>query len=84
MDIEGGEEFVLPACKEFLPDIRYVFVEYHSKAGQKQCLDKIISILSDTGFRIHIHSAVYSPTPFVDIQINSGFDLQLNIFGWKE
>lgn len=84
MDIEGAEEFVFPACKDFLPGIRYVFVEYHSKAGQRQCLDKIINILAEAGFRIHIHSEVYSPSPFFEIGINSGFDLQLNIFGWKE
>lgn len=84
MDIEGAEEYVLPACKDYLPHIKFVFVEYHSKVGQKQRLDRIISTLADAGFRIHIHSVMHSPSPFVEIKTNSGFDLQLNIFGWKE
>ena len=84
MDIEGAEEFVLPACKDHLQSFAHVFVEYHSKVGRKQCLGNLISILSEAGFRIHLHSVFCSPTPFVGININTGFDLQLNIFAWRE
>ncbi|NMG06333.1 FkbM family methyltransferase [Brasilonema sp. UFV-L1] len=84
MDIEGAEEFVLPRCKDFLSDIKFIFVEYHSKVGTKQCLDQIISILSNAGFRLHIHNAMESISPFIDLKTYAGFDLQLNIFGWKE
>lgn len=83
IDIEGAEERVFPACKDYLPSFKFVFVEYHSIVGKKQCLDTIISLLTEAGFRIHIQSDV-SPSPFVTLRINSGFDLQLNIFGWKE
>lgn len=84
MDIEGAEEVVLPACKDRLTDIKFVFVEYHSKAGKNQSLDRIISILSEAGFRIHLHSVICSPSPFIKVNVHAGFDLQLNIFGWKE
>lgn len=84
MDIEGAEEFVLPACKEYLPAFKYVFVEYHSKAGRKQCLDRIIGLLSEAGFRIHLHTGFCSPSPFLDVRTSAGFDLMLNIFAWRE
>jgi len=84
MDIEGAEEFVLPACRNSLAGIRFVFVEYHSKSGQKQCLDQLMTILVEAGFRIHVHTISGSPSPFMEIKTNTGFDLQLNIFGWRE
>ena len=84
MDIEGAEEFVLPACKDHLKSFQYVFLEYHSKLGRKQCLDRIIGLLAEAGFRIHIHTVSCSPSPFVEIRLNEGFDLELNIFAWKE
>src|SRR5574337_208019 len=84
MDIEGAEEFVLPACREYLKSVKYVFVEYHSRPDRKQCLNHIIGILSEAGFRIHIQTGMSSPKPFVDVKIVAGFDLMLNIFAWKD
>jgi FkbM family methyltransferase len=85
MDIEGAEEFVIPRCRGFLNDIKFIFIEYHSKLGQKQCLDQILLILKEAGFRIHICGVnSNSLSPFLEIKIQSGFDLQLNIFGWKD
>lgn len=84
MDIEGAEESVLPSCGDYLKDFKYVFVEYHSRIERKQCLNELIRIISEAGFRIHLHSVVCSPSPFMEIRVNTGFDLQLNIFGWKE
>jgi FkbM family methyltransferase len=83
MDIEGAEEFVLPRCKDLLSNIKFIFIEYHSKVNSKQCLDKILNILSNSGFRVHIRNVMESPSPFVDLKIHAEFDLQLNIFGWR-
>lgn len=83
MDIEGAEERVFPACRDYLSVFSHVFVEYHSVAGQKQCLDLIIKDLTEAGFRIHIFNTFSNPSPFVELHINSGFDLQLNIYAWK-
>lgn len=84
MDIEGGEEFVLPACAAFLPEIRYVFVEYHAPVGRKQCLDGILNVLTEAGFRFDIHSVHPVPSPFAKDALAAGFDLQLNIFAWRD
>ncbi len=84
MDIEGAEEFCLPAIADQIGNFRFVFVEYHSVAKREQGLDKIINVLSGAGFRIHLQSILCSPSPFVQVKLNSGFDLQLNIFAWKE
>jgi FkbM family methyltransferase len=84
MDIEGAEEVVLPACKEYLGSINYLFVEYHSQVGKKQTLDDIIHVMTESGFRVHIHSPViFNPSPFLNVKSHCGFDLQLNIFGWR-
>lgn len=84
MDIEGAEEFVIPRCRGFLNDLKFIFIEYHSKLGQEQCLDKILLILKEAGFRIHIRNVNNTNlSPFIGIKSQSEFDLQLNIFGWK-
>jgi FkbM family methyltransferase len=84
MDIEGAEDLVLPVCKEYLHAVRKIFVEYHSRADECQQLDKIVSVLAGAGFRLHLQSAFCSPSPFAERRVHSGYDLQLNIFGWRE
>lgn len=84
MDIEGAEDVVLPACREYLPAVRTIFVEYHSRADERQQLDTIISLLSGAGFRLQMQSVFCSPSPLAERRIHSGYDLQLNIFGWRE
>ena len=84
MDIEGAEEFVLPRCKGLLDETKFIFIEYHSPVERKQCLDTILSILSDAKFRVHISSLKETFAPFTDLKTYAGFDLQLNIFAWKE
>jgi len=84
MDIEGAEARVLPACRGYLQETRYVFCEYHSTEGKKQHLAKLVSFLRDEGFRLHIQSVNTSGQPFMSRRINAGFDMQLNIFGWRE
>lgn len=84
MDIEGAEERVLPAARGSLAGFKQVFVEYHSPAGRRQRLDLIIGELAHAGFRVHIHSVTPSPSPFARVRVNAGFDMQLNIFAWRE
>jgi len=83
MDIEGAEKFVLPACGRFLNDISYIYIEYHSESGEPQALADILKILSDFKFRLHIYDVYSNVAPFMGLKLSSGFDLQLNIFGWK-
>jgi FkbM family methyltransferase len=84
MDIEGAESTVLPACRGMLANTQYVFCEYHSSEGSEQKLDEILSILRSEGFRIHIQTITVSMQPFIKRSIKVGFDMQLNIFAWKE
>jgi FkbM family methyltransferase len=84
MDIEGAEGTVLESCSEYLSSISYIFIEYHSIVGRRQDLDRIMAILSKAGFRVHVQSIIHSPSPFIRLNIHEGYDLQLNIFGWRE
>ena len=85
MDIEGAEEFVLPRCQGLLDKVKFMFIEYHSSVESEQCLNKLLNILSEANFRVHICSIRdTSYAPFTDLKISAGFDLQLNIFAWKE
>jgi hypothetical protein len=40
-------------------------------------------LLAEAGFRLHVHSVVTSPRPFVARELNSGMDLQLNLFAFR-
>ena len=83
MDIEGSEEGVLRSCEDYLGNLDFLFVEYHSKAGEKQGLHDIISIMAGSGFRVHVQSVLCSPSPFISLNTRNGYDMQLNIFGWR-
>ena len=84
MDIEGAEYEVFPACREYLSNFDYIFLEYHSIIGVNQKLSEILGILNSEGFRVHINSIMFSNSPFIIKRNASGFDNQLNIFAWKD
>jgi len=84
MDIEGAESTVLPACRGMLQDTYFIFCEYHSLEGSEQKLDEILSVLRAEGFRIHIQTITVSSQPFMKRSIKVGYDMQLNIFAWKD
>lgn len=83
MDIEGAESEVLPACAPHLAHVERVFVEYHSPADQRQSLDRIIAVLAQAGFRLHVRSIGANPSPFRGRHSGSRFDLQLDISAWR-
>jgi FkbM family methyltransferase len=83
LDIEGAETDVLKDCVNKLFSIQRLFVEYHSLADRPQCLHELISILHSSGFRLHIHSLLPSPQPFVNRNNNFGFDFQANVFAFR-
>ncbi len=85
IDIEGAEYEVLVDCKEKLHLVNNLFVEYHSTFDESYKLIEILKILSDTGFNFYIKEAnnVY-PVPFQKKKINTHFDLQLNIFAFRD
>ena len=84
IDVEGAEGRLLPACRALLATARRVFLEYHSRPGEPQALSGILSLLSQEGFRLHVQGTHSSPAPFLGVGTHAGFDLQLNVFAWRE
>lgn len=84
MDIEGAEVRVLLDCESALDRVEHLFVEYHSSVGQAQQLSQLLGVLQRSGFRYDIQPAgVCSRQPLMNRHVESGFDLQLNIFGTR-
>lgn len=83
IDIEGAENEVLFDIADELKNVRKVFIEYHSIAGNPQKLGGILQLISNAGFRYFIKEAVaINGAPFLR-KVKKGFDLQLNIFCTK-
>jgi FkbM family methyltransferase len=84
VDIEGVEVEVLEDCRHHLHMVKNLFVEYHSGQDSSQQLDKLLAILSQNDFRYYIKEAWDTKSrPFVEKQVTSFFDLQLNIFAFR-
>jgi FkbM family methyltransferase len=84
LDIERGELAVLEDCADRLDNVQNVFVEYHGEHGKPQKLPRLISLLSEAGFRLNLHAGNDSPQPFMARRLNMGNDLQLEIFAFRE
>ena len=84
IDIEGAEEIVLPACAGSLDNVERIFLEYHSNPDRPQRLGGIADLLNSAGFRLHVQTVRGSRAPFTELQLHAGFDMQLNIFAWRE
>jgi len=84
IDIEGAECEALIGRHECLRVVERVFVEYHSYAGRPQRLDELLATLRTAGFRLHLHSPLTSPQPFLRRMIDQSMDMRLNIFAWRE
>lgn len=87
IDIEGSELEILEDCQGYLGLVKNIFIEYHSHINKPQQLQKLVSILSQAGFRYYIKPAWdYLEHPYTDHKMNPSsliFDLQLNIFGYR-
>ena len=81
IDIEGAEIEVLLDCRDQLKNVKNIFIEYHSHISEDQNLHGLLQILSEAGFRYHLHEAFTRPRPFIDSNLMLGMDLQLDIFG---
>lgn len=85
LDIEGAETIVLQDCADMLHRVKRIFVEYHSIHGQLQTLSTVLQLLESTGFRYYIdRTGVHSSRPLVERHVESGFDLQLNVYAIRE
>jgi FkbM family methyltransferase len=84
IDIEGAEFDALEAIKDCLHYVDKIFIEYHSVPHQEQHLPELLQILKEAGFKLYMMEAWKNRThPFVGNDKENGFDLQLNLFGYR-
>jgi FkbM family methyltransferase len=84
LDIEGAEYEVLKDCGESIKLAKNIFIEYHGHFNTLNQLNEILDLLVRNQFAYYIKEAdfVY-PTPFFREQTNKMYDVQLNIFCFK-
>lgn len=84
IDIEGAEYEVLLDIQSRLVNVEKMFVEYHGYYHQMNKLNTILNILTEENFKWYIKEAenVY-PRPFYDKKSVDTYDVQLNIFAFK-
>ncbi len=84
IDIEGAENSVLFDIQPGLPNVDQLFIEYHSIGGKAQMLGEILVLIKEAGFKYYIKNANdWNKYPFLQKK-ESGFDLQLNIFCFRD
>jgi len=86
LDIEGAETDVLEDCAGALGNVENLFVEYHSFANRPQTLHRLLSVLHEAGFRVHVHAHGTSPQPLFSRNIRVGMDpadMNLDIFCYR-
>ena len=84
IDIEGAEHDVLLDCKDFLKNVKNIFVEYHSLNNSYQKLADILSVFENNNIRYYIENVSKRKQPFINRAKDQNMDLQLNIFGVNE
>ena len=84
IDIEGAECDLLLHQAHCLKNVQRLFVEYHSFINKPQRLHELLSLLSSSGFRIHINPEYSAKQPFVGVKADSGMDNRINIFAWQQ
>jgi len=84
LDIEGAEYEVLRDCSEKLSIVKNLFIEYHGKFENSGELTEIFGLLNKIGFTYYIKEASDNhPTPFYRDKGPRQYDVQLNIFCFK-
>lgn len=85
IDIEGAEYKVLKDIKDQLFLIKNLFIEFHVRNHEENQLDEILKWVRDAGFRYYIKEAWNNMDfPFTKkLNNNSGFQMQLNIFCYR-
>lgn len=84
LDIEGAEYDVLKDCGEKLQLAKNLFIEYHGHFDTLNQLNEILDLLVKNGLSYYIKEAdsIY-PTPFYRDGTKKMYDIQLNIFCFK-
>ena len=81
MDIEGVEIDVLLDCKDRLHLVKNMFVEFHGRAADPGKLQTLLQLFVACNLTYYIKMASdWAPTPFVNMEKNNEWEVQLNIF----
>ena len=85
LDVEGAEYEILVDIESKLNQVSFMFIEYHGSFKDGNKLSHILQLLNTNSFKFYIKEAnpVYLH-PFSRSQSNSDYDVQLNIFCFKE
>jgi len=85
IDIEGAEFQVVADCLEGLKKVDHFFLEYHGKVDQTKQLHTLLQQVESIGFNVYIKMAADQLTsPFYEKQTGTPYDVQLNIFCYKQ
>jgi FkbM family methyltransferase len=79
IDVEGAELDLLVDCNPLLGNVDKLFVEYHSRFDEPQRLHELLQLLVEAGFRYDIKEEFGAKHPFLKLESQAGFDLQLAI-----
>ena len=84
MDIEGAEFQVVADCLDGLKKVDHFFLEYHGKVDQTKQLHTLLQQVESIGFNVYIKMAADQLiSPFYEKQTGTPYDVQLNIFCYK-
>ena len=85
MDIEGAEFQVVADCLDSLKKVDHFFLEYHGKVDQTKQLYTMLQQVESIGFHVYIKMAADQlKSPFYEKQTGTQYDVQLNIFCYKQ
>lgn len=85
MDIEGAEWDVIRDCAAHLPKINNLFLEYHGKVQETHKLLDLLQWVKEAGFSVYIKMAADQMVhPFVEKTLPLPYDVQLNLFCFKQ
>lgn len=85
MDIEGAEFQVVSDCINGLKKVDHFFLEYHGKVDQTKQLYTLLQQVESIGFNVYIKMAAdHLTSPFFQRKTDTPYDVQLNIFCYKQ
>jgi FkbM family methyltransferase len=83
MDIEGAELEVLKNCRAQLDKVEHLFVEWHGNANEPQNLEKLLLLLTESGFRYRLNNKL-NKAPFSNGIVENGFDAMVEIYASRK
>jgi FkbM family methyltransferase len=85
IDIEGAETEVLQEIEPKLHLVEHLFIEYHSFVNSEQTLDRILSLLTRSGFEYYLDiPCILRNQPFIEDGSFLSYNLLVNIYAQRK